>query len=310
MMNYTTRKEIIISIVNSIDFSKHTFSCSNDVKFSANGIDLSAIPCADISVMDEAIRGVAEYMNGVKEAIENSRLGDSNKSSALELAGRVNQRIEMAKNPTDEDIALNKWYCIDGSVRELAGLLKYVPSSVKDKVNRAYRLASSCRKEVGNVMEERSSIIRELKEAIIESCEEYRIAEWEKELEGKELTLDIIHAKDDESHDILSTYRDAVCSIAYKRFGTGCRLIRSIYRSTKSGIPTMDWVSDYEVESIVKCANTIGIKEFAFEGSSSAALGCLCELSALGATFRFETDSRKDSIGHDNKYLRAVVVLP
>ena len=310
MMNYTTRKEIIISIVNSIDFSKHTFSCSNDVKFSANGIDLSAIPCADISVMDEAIRGVAEYMNGVKEAIENSRLGDSNKSSALELAGRVNQRIEMAKNPTDEDIALNKWYCIDGSVRELAGLLKYVPSSVKDKVNRAYRLASSCRKEVGNVMEERSSIIRELKEDIIESCEEYRIAEWEKELEGKELTLDIIHAKDDESHDILSTYRDAVCSIAYKRFGTGCRLIRSIYRSTKSGIPTMDWVSDYEVESIVKCANTIGIKEFAFEGSSSAALGCLCELSALGATFRFETDSRKDSIGHDNKYLRAVVVLP
>ena len=310
MMNYTTRKEIITSIVNSIDFSKHTFSCSNDVKFSANGIDLSAIPCADISVMDEAIRGVAEYMNGVKEAIENSRLGDSNKSSALELAGRVNQRIEMAKNPTDEDIALNKWYCIDGSVRELAGLLKYVPSSVKDKVNRAYRLASSCRKEVGNVMEERSSIIRELKEDIIESCEEYRIAEWEKELEGKELTLDIIHAKDDESHDILSTYRDAVCSIAYKRFGTGCRLIRSIYRSTKSGIPTMDWVSDYEVESIVKCANTIGIKEFAFEGSSSAALGCLCELSALGATFRFETDSRKDSIGHDNKYLRAVVVLP
>ena len=310
MMNYSTRKEIITSIVNSIDFSKHTFNCRNDVKFSANGIDLSAIPCADISVMDEAIRGVAEHMNGVKEAVEKSRLGDSNKSSALELAGRVNQRIEMAKNPTDDDIALNKWYCIDGSVRELDELLKYVPSSVKDSVNKAHRLASSCRKEVGNVMEERSSIIRELKEAIIESCEEYRIAEWEKELEGKELTLDIIHAKDDESHDILSTYRDAVCSIAYKRFGTGCRLIRSIYRSTKNGIPTMDWVSDYEVESIVKCANTIGIKEFAFEGSSSAALGCLCELSALGATFRFETDSRKDYFGHDNKERRAVVVLP
>ena len=310
MMNYTTRKEIITSIVNSIDFSKHTFSCSNDVKFSANGIDISAFPCADISVMDKAISGIAEHMNGVKEAIENSRLGDSNKASALELAGRVNQRIEMAKNPTDDDIALNKWYCIDGSVRELNELLKYVPSSVKDSVNKAYILASSCRKEVGNVMEERSSIIRELKEAIIESCEEYRIAEWEKELEGKELTLDIIHAKDDESLDILSTYRDAVCSIAYKRFGTGCRLIRAIYYSTKNGIPTMDWVSDYEVESIVKCANTIGIKEFAFEGSSSAALGCLCELSALGATFRFETDSRKDSFGHDNKERRAVVVLP
>ena len=310
MMNYTTRKETITSIVNSIDFSKHTFSCHNDVKFAANGIDLSALPCADISVMDEAIIGIAEHMNGVKEAIEKSRLGESNKSKALELVGRVNQRIEMAKNPTEDDIALNKWYCIDGSVRELDELLKYVPSSVKDSVNKAHRLASSCRKEVGNVMEERSSIIRELKEAIIESCEEYRIAEWEKELEGKELTLDIIHAKDDESHDILITYRDAVCSIAYKRFGTGCRLVRAIYYSTKNGIPTMDWVSDYEVESIVKCANTIGIKEFAFEGSSSAALGCLCELSALGATFRFETDSRKDSFGHDNKERRAVVVLP
>ena len=310
MMNYTTRKEIITSIVNSIDFSKHTFNCRNDVKFAANGIDLSALPCANISVMDEAIIGIAEHMNGVKEAIEKSRLGDSNKASALELAGRVNQRIEMAKNPTDDDIALNKWYCIDGSVRELDELLKYVPSSVKDSVNKAHRLASSCRKEVGNVMEERSSIICELEEAIIEACEDYRIEEWEKELEGKELTLDIIHAKDDESPDIFITYRDAVCSIAYNRFGTGCRLVRAIYRSTKNGIPTMDWVSDYEVESIVKCANTIGIKEFAFEGSSSAALGCLCELSALGATFRFETDSRKDYFGHDNKERRAVVVLP
>ena len=310
MMNYTTRKEIITSIVNSIDFSKHTFSCHNDVKFSANGIDLSAIPCADISVMDEAIRGVAEHMNGVKEAIEKSRLGESNKSKALELVGRVNQRIETAKNPTDDDIALSKWYCIEGSVRELSGLLKYVPSSVKDSVNKAYRLASSCRKEVGNVMEERSSIICELEEAIIEACEDYRIEEWEKELEGKELTLDIIHAKDDESPDIFITYRDAVCSIAYNRFGTGCRLVRAIYYSTKNGIPTMDWVSDYEVESIVKCANTIGVKEFAFEGSSFGVLGCLCELSALGATFRFEKDSRKDSFEHDNKYLRAIVVLP
>lgn len=310
MMNYTTRKEIITSIVNSIDFSKHTFSCSNDVKFSANGIDLSAIPCADISVMDEAIRGVAEHMNGVKEAIEKSRLCESNKSKALELVGRVNQRIETAKNPTDDDIALSKWYCIEGLVLELSVLLKYAPSSVKDKVNRAYRLASSCRKEVGNVMKERSSIICELEEAIIEACEDYRIEEWEKELEGKELTLDIIHAKDDESPDIFITYRDAVCSIAYNRFGTGGRLIRAIYYSTKNGIPTMDWVSDYEVESIVKCANTIGIKEFAFEGSSFGVLGCLCELSALGATFRFETDSRKDSIGHDNKCPRAVVVLP
>lgn len=310
MMNYTTRKEIITSIVNSIDFSKHTFNCHNDVKFAANGIDLSALPCADISVMDEAISGIAEHMNGVKEAIEKSRLGESNKSKALELVGRVNHRIETSKNNTDEDIALNKWYCIYGSVIELSGLLKYAPSSVKDKVNRAYRLASSCRKEVGNVMEERSSIIHELEEAIIEACEDYRIDEWEKELEGKELTLDIIHAKDDESPDIFITYRDAVCSIAYNRFGTGCRLIRAIYYSTKNGIPTMDWVSDYEVESIVKCANTIGIKEFAFEGSSFGVLGCLCELSALGATFRFETDIRKDSFGHDNKYLRAVVVLP
>ena len=131
-----------------------------------------------------------------------------------------------------------------------------------------------------------------------------------KELEGKELTLDIIHAKDDESPDIFITYRDAVCSIAYNRFGTGCRLVRAIYYSTKNGIPTMDWVSDYEVESIVKCANIIGVKEFAFEGSSFGVLGCLCEFSALGATFRFEKDSRKDSFEHDNKYLRAVVVLP
>ena len=310
MMNYTTRKEIITSIVNSIDFSKHTFNCSNDVKFAANGIDISAFPCADISVMDKAISGIAEHMNGVKEAVEKSRLGESNKSKALELVSRVNNRIDASKNNTDEDIALNKWYCIEGSVRELAGLLKYVPLSVKDQVNRAYRLANSCRKDVGNVMEERSRIIRELEEAIIEACEEYRIEEWEKELEGKELTLDIIHAKDDESPDIFSTYRDAVCSIAFNRFGTGCRLIRAIYYSTKNGIPTMDWVSDYEVESIVKCANTIGIKEFAFEGSSFGVLGCLCEFSALGATFRFETDSRKDSFGHDNKYLRAVVVLP
>ena len=143
MMNYTTRKKIITSIVNSIDFSKHTFSCSNDVKFSANGIDLSAIPCADISVMDKAISGIAEHMNGVKEAIEKSRLGEINKSKALELVGRVNQRIETSKNTTDDDIALSKWYCIEGSVRELSGLLKYAPSSVKDTVNRAYRLASS-----------------------------------------------------------------------------------------------------------------------------------------------------------------------
>ena len=70
MMNYTTRKEIITSIVNSIDFSKHTFNCSNDVKFAANGIDISAFPCADISVMDKAISGIAEHMNGVKEAVE------------------------------------------------------------------------------------------------------------------------------------------------------------------------------------------------------------------------------------------------
>lgn len=310
MMNYTTRKEIITSIVNSIDFSKHTFNHRKDVNFAAHGIDLSALPCADISVMDKAISGIAEHMNGVKEAIEKSRLGENNKASALELECRVNQRIETAKNPTDDDSAMNKWYCIDGSVRELSGLLKCVTSSVKDNVSKAYRLASSCRKEVENLMEERSSIIRELEESIIEACEEYRIEEWKKELEDKELTLDLIHAKDDEEHDILSTYRDAVCSVAYNRFGTGCRLIRAIYHSTKKSLPTMEWVSDYEVESIVKCANAIGIKEFAFEGSSSAALECLCELSAVGATFRFETDIRKDYFGHDCKERRAVVVLP
>lgn len=307
MMNY---KETITSIVNNIDFSKHTFNCRNDVDFAAHGIDLSAIPCADIAIMDKAISGIAEHMNGVKEAIEKSRLGENNKASALELAVRINQRIETANNPTDEDIALNKWYCIDGSARELAGLLKYVPSSVKDNVNKAYRLASSCRKEIENVMEERSSILRELDEAIIEACEEYRIEEWKKELEDKELTLDIIHAKDDERHDILSTYRDAVCTVAYNRFGTGCRLIRAIYHSTKKSLPTMDWVSDYEVEGIVKCANAIGIKEFAFEGASSAALECLCEFSALGATFRFETDTRKNYCGHTHKERRVVVTLP
>ena len=310
MMSYDTRKETITSIVNSIDFSKHTFNNRNDVKFAAHGIDISAIPCADISVMDKAIIGIAEHMNGVKEAIEKSRLGYSNKARALELVGRVNHRIETANNPTDEDIALNKWYCITGSASELAGLLKCVPSSVKDKVNKAYRLASSCRKEVEEVMGTRVSILSELEEAIFEASEDFQIEAWKVELKDKELSLDLIHAKDEEPYDILETYRDAVCSVVHDRFGAGCRLVKAIYHSKNDTLPTLGWVSDYEVESIVKCANALGIKEFAFEGSSSAALECLCELSAMGVTFRFETYIRKDYFAREHKERRAVVVLP
>lgn len=159
-------------------------------------------------------------------------------------------------------------------------------------------------------MEERSSIISELEEAIIEASEDFQIEAWKSELSNKELSLDIIHAKDEEPYGIIRAYRDAVCSVAHNRFGTGCRLIRAIYHSTKNDLPTMDWVSDYEVESIVKCANEIGIKEFAFEGASSAALECLCELSAIGATFRFETNLSKNCFGYEHKDRRAVVVLP
>ena len=312
MMDYTTRKETITSIVNSIDFSKHTFFHRNDVKFAANGIDLSALPCADISVVDKAISDIAEHMNGVKEAIEKSRLGESNKASALELAGRVNQRIETAKNPTDDDSAMNKWYCIDGAVRELAGLLKCVPSSVKDNVNRAYRLASICRKEVEKMMEERSSIILELEDAILEASEKHDIAFQKETIADKKLTLDVICAKDYECADIRSAYRDAVCNVAYERYGRGgCDLVRAILHTPDGEIPKMEWVSDYQVKDLVACANEIGIKTFMFTDHSTAALECLCELATFGATFRFEITNVRERFSDDlRKEHRAIVILP
>lgn len=297
------RRTVISNIVSSIDFSKKSYASRSDINY--NEINISEIPCADVAKIDEAFSFVSQSINAVLDQTQKSRLGSKNKESATKLCERI---ISLSSNMdtynNSRDIVGDKWSSLETSVGYLNQLIKLVPSSSKNLILKALSVFHDVSVEYSHIMTKREHILWELEEVILDNSEKYQREEWKHKLADKPLTIDLVHAVEN------YLYIDALCSIAFDRYGKGgASFMRCVCTTKKESMIKMDFVSASNVKGVVDCARTLGINTFAFVNHSTAALECLCQFSALGASIRFETLDTIDCWGDTQKEHLAIVTL-
>lgn len=103
------------------------------------------------------------------------------------------------------------------------------------------------------------------------------------------------------------SYFSAIIKRAVEKFGKGAGdLVRAVYYAKRFNrdIPELNWVFDDEVENIVRFAQFLGLRGFAFKGSSTSALSNLNIITKMGLSFRIEER-------HDyHEYMDGLIVYP
>lgn len=311
MLDYSKRKGIVDSFVSTLDFSKENYKNRESIHFGS--LIIPGLPSASFESLSTVIDKIKGKMGDWESSLKGSRLGQAKKSSGAVYISNINSNIEdycsyanISTCDCDGDLECRKY---DIAYRVQTYILKLsdcMPLSCKDIVVDAGCAITKELRRISAVIEDRRYILIEIADRIVEESAKYRVNEELSSISNKGLSIsDIEYAT---SQDLL----DACCKYVGDKFGYGASsIVSAIYYAKKLGnaIPEMEWVHNDQVENIVKFAQYLGVKEFAFKGSCTTALSNLNILVKMGVKFRIEEITQKNIFNEESTYPVAIVML-
>lgn len=284
MLDYSKAKTIIDSIINTTDFSKAEYKSKNSIDFTK--FDLSEIPVADFSVVEKNIHDVESSLVFYSAGVQGSRMGSDKKEFCLKALSALKRYIaEFKENELLGDVDSIRYDKARYIKDCLVSFEQKAPTSCKGNVIIQRSSLEHELKKIYSTVGDRSYVLGNLSECLIKKSKEYQLAKQCEIVDAEGISLTAIENATSDS------YVSAVIKRAVERFGKGAGdLVRAVYYAKRFNrdIPELDWVFDDKVENIVRFAQFLELKGFAFKGSSTSALSNLNIITKMGLSFRIE----------------------
>lgn len=272
------------SILSNVDYSTFNYKKPDDIDFSR--LDLSSVPSVDLTKVDSIISSLIDEQTCFKDAVLKSRINEAKQKSCLATLDYIGVLIDTYNNPDfSGDKDSQRYKTASSLCGYLENISRDVPASIKPKVKSYHRDLTEVLDSLYRTVRVRESVFYNLTETILKESEKYRVNKFREELDVKGVTReDIENCKE-------YKYLDAVSGYVSDKFGAGASdMIRAILYAKKYGNarPELDFTFSDRVENIINCARYFGVKEFSFEGDSTACLSTLFILTKLGLSFKIE----------------------
>lgn len=266
------------SILSNVDYSTFNYKKPDDIDFSR--LDLSSVPSVDLTKVDSIISSLIDEQTCFKDAVLKSRINEAKQKSCLATLDYIGVLIDTYNNPDfSGDKDSQRYKTASSLCGYLENISRDVPASIKPKVKSYHRDLEEVLDSLYGTVRVRESVFYNLTETILKESEKYRVNKFREELDVKGVTR--------EEYE----YLDAVSGYVSDKFGAGASdMIRAILYAKKYGNarPELDFTFSDRVENIINCARYFGVKEFSFEGDSTACLSTLFILTKLGLSFKIE----------------------
>ena len=266
------------SILSNVDYSTFNYKKPDDIDFSR--LDLSSVPSVDLTKVDSIISSLIDEQTCFKDAVLKSRINEAKQKSCLATLDYIGVLIDTYNNPDfSGDKDSQRYKTASSLCGYLENISRDVPASIKPKVKSYHRDLEEVLDSLYGTVRVRESVFYNLTETILKESEKYRVNKFREELDVKGVTR--------EEYE----YLDAVSGYVSDKFGAGASdMIRAILYAKKYGNarPELDFTFSDRVENIINCARYFGVKEFSFEGDSTACLSTLFSLTKLGLSFKIE----------------------
>ena len=249
---------------------------------------MSSVPSADFSSLNTVLNIVSNKVNEWGARINCSRMGAEKKDRGLQIINSIKLAILNFNSDTQvlgSDKEHSRYETANYIKQKLDVLSDNVPVACKNNVCEVFRKLGIELNKVSRVESDRHFILSCVAEKVVENSEKYRVDVQKENISKGSLTIsDIENTKD-------SDYLDAAGVYAYEKFGKGASsVVRGIFYAHKNNYKyvTMDWPFPEEMENIISCAKSLGVKEFAFQGDCTSTLRNLNLITKLGYSFRIE----------------------
>lgn len=298
--DYNSRKSYIETLVSTVDFSKVKYDRTKDIDFTK--FDLSELPEVDYKNADIRVERIIPLLNRVEDSLKSSRLSAEKKEHLKKAMSYVIEDINVYKTLSTEDYLENKKYHTLYTIKNrIYDLSLKAPVSMREELKGFSKRMESELNNIYKNISNRDYIINRLSETLLEKSKEFYTEKYKKEIENKAITIEDI--KNLNSDEQIS----ASCIHVNSQFGQGASdLLWAIRHTKENEIPRVEFTWNEKIKGIVDFAKSLGLKEIAFEGESTAVLGNLNIITKMGLSFKIVEIEKKNYF--ENTIIPIVIV--